>query len=88
MMPRQARARGAEVTAVEEPTVPSQRGPHEADQVAERPHLMTIAMGLFDARVSGVDFFDTEGGREVTRMYHKHQLRRRATHQPKTPKNA
>jgi hypothetical protein len=76
-MPRQAR----------EPTVPAQRAPQQADQAAERAHLMTIALGLLDARVSRVDFFDTVGGREVTRMYRQLQLHRRATHEPKkTPK--
>jgi hypothetical protein len=85
-MPRHAGARGAEEAAVERPTVPAQREPHQTEQVAERPHLMTIAMGLFDARVSGVDFFDTEGGREVTRMYHQIQQHRRAAHRQQTHK--
>jgi hypothetical protein len=74
------------VAAVEKPTVPAQREPHRTEQVAERPHLMTIALGLFDARVSGVDFFDTEGGREVTRMYHQLQQHRREAHRSETRK--
>jgi hypothetical protein len=30
-----------------------------------RPHLGDIARGLFDARVSGVDFWDTDAGRRL-----------------------
>lgn len=30
-----------------------------------RPHLGDIAKGLFDSRVSGVDFWDTDAGRRL-----------------------
>ncbi|MGH3505865.1 MAG: hypothetical protein ACRDO2_01530 [Nocardioidaceae bacterium] len=40
----------------------------------ERPHLSKVVMGLLDARLSGVDFFDTEVGQELLRLYlfHRH----------------
>ena len=50
---------------------------------------MKIAMGMFDARVSRVDFFDTVGGREVMRWYHQHPpRRRRAGHDKGAAKDA
>ena len=32
-----------------------------------RPHLRDIASGLFEARVSGVDFWDTRSGQDLLR---------------------
>jgi hypothetical protein len=49
-----------------------------AEQHDERPHVSDLVLGLIDARVTGVDFFDTVGGAEVQRMYRRHQLHRRA----------
>jgi hypothetical protein len=46
----------------------------------ERPHLSKVVMGLLDARLSGVDFFDTEVGQELLRSYlfHRHGHRETA----------
>lgn len=49
-----------------------------AEQHDERPHVSDLVLGLIDARVTGVDFFDTVGGVEVQRMYRRHQAHRRA----------
>jgi hypothetical protein len=49
-----------------------------AEQHEERPHVSDIVLGLIDARVTGVDFFDTVGGAEVKRMYRRHQAHRTA----------
>lgn len=85
-MPRHARAQ-EKATSSAEQSLPTQRAPvHDTTEaepeVGERLHPMTIAMGMFDARVSGVDFFDTEGGREVMRWYRQVQRRRRTGHHP------
>lgn len=52
--------------------------PVTAEQHDERPHVSDLVLGLIDARVTGVDFFDTVGGVEVQRMYRRHQAHRRA----------
>lgn len=49
-----------------------------AEQHDERPHVSDIVLGLIEARVTGVDFFDTVGGVEVQRMYRRHQAHRSA----------
>ena len=36
---------------------------------SSRPHLSPIVFGLIDARVSGIDFFDTAGGAELARVF-------------------
>lgn len=41
-------------------------------------HLSDIAFGLLDAHVSGVDFFDTEGGQEVLGLVRLHRTHRPA----------
>lgn len=43
-----------------------------------RPHLLTMAIGAFDARVNHIDYFDTSGGQEVLRWY-----RQRRAHRPR-----
>jgi hypothetical protein len=50
------------------------------DKHEERPHVSDIVLGLIEARVSGVDFFDTVGGAELERMYRHRQAHRRAAH--------
>ncbi len=36
-----------------------------------RPHLGDIARGLIDARVSGVDFWDTDAGRRLLEWHRR-----------------
>jgi hypothetical protein len=45
----------------------------------EGPHLTKIFMGLLDARLSGVNFFDTEGGQELLGSHRFHHHRRHRT---------
>jgi hypothetical protein len=46
-----------------------------------RPHLRDIASGLFEARVSGVDFWDTQSGQALLRAISE---RGGAAHEPRT----
>jgi hypothetical protein len=38
--------------------------------------VFALAFGLLDAHVSGVDYFDTAGGEELMRLYHRRQVER------------
>jgi hypothetical protein len=40
---------------------------------------MTIAFGALDAHINKIDYFDTEGGQELLRLYRR---RRDQRHQP------
>jgi hypothetical protein len=51
-------------------------GPADAASGDQRPHVLAIAFGLLDAHVSGVDYFDTAGGKELLRLYRRRQLER------------
>jgi hypothetical protein len=63
-----------------EATVPAQPTARDREAVAhERPHLSKIVMGLIDARVSGVDFLDTEVGQQLVRSYRIHRPGHRDT---------
>lgn len=42
----------------------------------DRPHLMTIALGALDARINKIDYFDTEGGQELLRLYRRRRDQR------------
>ncbi len=52
---------------------------HHSD---DRPHLMTIAFGALDARINKLDYFDTEGGQELLRLYRRRRAQR---HHPVEP---
>lgn len=51
----------------------------------DRPHLMTIALGALDARINHLDYFDTEGGQELLRLYRRRRAQR---HQAVEPQGA
>ena len=33
-----------------------------------RPHYFSLVFGLIDAHISGIDYFDTPGGQELSRL--------------------
>jgi hypothetical protein len=37
---------------------------------------MTIALGALDARINKIDYFDTEGGQELLRLYRRRRDQR------------
>lgn len=39
--------------------------------VEERPHLIDLASGLVEARLTKVNFLDTAGGEELGRLYRR-----------------
>lgn len=38
---------------------------HETEH---RPHYLSLVFGLIDAHISGIDYFDTPGGQELSRL--------------------
>lgn len=69
-------------THVDTPAKPaaSKTEARTAEHHSSRPHLSPIVFGLIDARVSGIDFFDTAGGAELARVFRASRAAHRAAH--------
>lgn len=52
-------------------------GPRKRRDPEDRLHVSALVFGLFDARASHIDYFDTPGGRELERWYRRRRAARR-----------
>lgn len=58
----------------------------EPDRGDLRPHVFPLLVGVFDAHINHVDYFDTVGGEELRRLYRRRQARHhRAAARPSSP---